>query len=75
MQKKLKDFVDKIPIFEMDKYASVAESSVDYLRELLAQARPHNCDGLYHPKADQHGEGEPCPILARINLALDGVGE
>ena len=50
--------------------ASVAEASVDYLRELLAQAMPHNCDGLHHSKADQHGASDPCPIMARIKATM-----
>jgi hypothetical protein len=54
----------------LDNRAADAEAAVDYLRELLAQVRPRNCDGLHHPKADQHEGDEPCPILARIDAAV-----
>ena len=57
----------------LDNRAASAAAAVDYLLELLAQARPHNCDGLNHPKADQHEGDEPCPILRRIDAAL-GAG-
>jgi hypothetical protein len=49
--------------------AATAEAGVDYLRVLLAEARPVNCDGLHHARKDRHHSSEPCPIIARIDAA------
>ena len=57
-------------VVHLDNRAAAAEAAVDSLRELLAQSRPHNCDGLNHAAADQHEGDEPCPILARIDAAV-----
>lgn len=41
------------------------------LRGLLRLARGHNCDHLHHARGDRHGPLDPCPILARIDAALN----
>jgi hypothetical protein len=58
-------------VVKLDKRASHAEHIIDLLLEVLADARPHNCDGLHHSKKDQHTLDEPCPILSRIDAALE----
>lgn len=44
----------------------------DRLRALLREVRPCRCDDLHHAKRDRHDIGEPCPVLARIDAALEG---
>lgn len=40
--------------------------------ELREAVKWLTCDNVHHPKADRHGIGEPCPVLARFRSPEEG---
>ena len=43
------------------------------LRDLVDACQPVFCQMLHHKKADQHGDDDDCPVVARFDKALENA--
>lgn len=62
------------PSIERDALRTAVERLVaerDALRKALALTSM-DCEHLHHAPKDRHTMTEPCPVVARVNAALEG---